>query len=149
MYSTEPRLINRFRRRYRAHQSIPTPPILFGEWKRTRLLDLYSAYLKHRQSQKEIEPSFTRLSRAVTEREKAMYLWIILIPLRSEPLNIVDYSEYRTFSAYSDKFDRKFVKKVMFKLVEEAEKRIATAMKNKKFGTMFDGWSHASIHYGG
>ncbi len=60
---------------------------------------------------------------------------------KSLPTYIVEESEYRDFSEYREKFSRKHVKEVMFKLSELVAQKISLLLKNSSGALIFDGWS--------
>ncbi len=68
---------------------------------------------------------------------------------KSEPLHIVEDSDFRALSIAKDKFNRKYVKEVLFKLVEIVEVRIVAAISGNVGDIMFDGWSRQGTHYVG
>ena len=120
-----------------------------ADGKEEKLHRMYCEEVQERKDKHGLESSFTRLGNRVTDREKAMYRWIRLIVLKSEPLSVIEDPEYRAFAAYKEKFDRKYLKQVLFKLVELVEARISEEMKDQVGAILFDGWSRRGTHYVG
>lgn len=91
----------------------------------------------------------SRLGSIINDTEKASNAYIRLIILRSQPLSIVEDSEFRAFSKFSETFSRKYMSQIILKLVDVVEWAIASDMSKYKGEIMYDGWSKCSIHYVG
>ena len=93
--------------------------------------------------------SYLKASKA-TPREDAVYDWINVIVEKSMPLAYVEDDTMRSFSRHTVRLSKKYIKDVIYKLVELVEKAVGDEMKHAPIGAiMHDGWSKVSTHYFG
>ncbi len=86
---------------------------------------------------------------AADEFEKAMDLYLRLIIFTGMPVSQVSSPELRTFFRLVDIFGLRYFRNIFFKLVEVAQERIASEIKDTKNSLMHDGWTRGNTHYVG
>ena len=89
-------------------------------------------------------------SSSSTPKEDAVFSWIDIIVDKSWPLSYVEDDSVRAFSTHNFRLSAKYIKEVLYKLVELVEDAVAAEMSKAPIGAiMHDGWSKVSTHYFG
>lgn len=113
----------------------------------TLLQSMYETRLKQNDKAPYTEGLTTFFSK-VSPKSVAIHAYITLIVMESLPLAIVENTNVRNFSKHKDVFARATIRKVLFKLTELVEKRIAKEMQASRVGAILhDGWTCGGIHY--
>ena len=79
------------------------------------------------------------------EKESSLFYWISLVVDKNVPFSSVNDATFREGSKYKCICDNTLLKYT--KLVCEHVKSIITAKLPKKFGLVFDGWTHNKKHF--